>query len=229
MANFDIKPSKWLNESKQGNFVFAPVGNVCNVQIFDKISMEKCAEMLGNLAQIIAQLPAKPIYTASAKIVSPYDISPDIFVFDVMINSSGGDVNVYKSISSLFALAKSRGAIVRTQNIGSAASCASMLAIQGTPGYRVMYDTACNYIHFGKTTLTVERADEFDIATQNSKINREQVRKVYQAYTKLTPDEIKKFITVEGAGNLFARKSLEKGVCDWILTIDGKLIGRKGR
>ena len=223
---FDIKTSKWLNESKSGNFVFAPVDNVCNVQIFDKISMDKCAEMMGNMAQIITQLPTKPIDTMSAKITSPYDISPDKFVFDIMINSGGGDVNVYKTISALFALAKSRGAIVRTQNMGGASSCASMLAIQGTPGYRIMADTAYNYIHFGKTTLTIEREGELEIATQNVKINRAQVRKIYQEYTKLTPDEIENFTSLEGAGELFATECLEKHLCDWILTCDGRLIGR---
>ena len=89
-----------------------------------------------------------------------------------------------------------------------------------------MYDTAYNYIHFGKTTLTIEREDEEEIATQNAKINRDQVREIYQACTKLTQREIKKFTSLEGSGELFATECLEKHLCDWILTYDGRLIGR---
>lgn len=229
MASFDIKPSKWLNESKQGNFVFAPVGNVCNVQIFDKISMEKCAEMLGNLAQIITLLPTKPIVTVPAKIISPYDISSDTFVFDVAINSGGGELNAYNAIASMFAQAKARGAIVRTQNVGQASSAASMLAIQGTPGYRIMYENAFVFIHYGKSTEITERINEQEINAKNTKAFRNKVSEIYTKCTKLTAQEVEKYKTTEGSGQLFAKRCLSKHLCDWILTYDGQLIGRTGR
>jgi ATP-dependent protease ClpP protease subunit len=226
MANFDIKPSKWLNESKQGNFVFAPVGNVCNVQIFDNLNMESCAEMIAQLSQIISQLPARePFDSTSTKITSPYDIAPDRFVFDVLINAPGGDVLVYNGISSMFALAKSRGAIIRTNNIGYAASCASLLAVQGTPGYRIMFEHAYNLVHYGRVSVSGSRENELEIATQNSKKSRELLFTTYEKYTKLTPEEIEKYKTVEKSGQLFAKQCLAKRLCDWILTSDGKLIG----
>ena len=225
--SFDIKASKWLNESKNGNFVFAPVDNVCNVQIFDELNMKTSSEMIGNLAQIIAQLPTdKQIAPISTEIVSPYDISPNVFVFDVAINSPGGDFHTYKSIASMFALAKSRGAIVRTHNIAYACSGASLLAIQGTPGYRIMTETAYNLIHYGSSRVSGNRENELAIATENNKKDRKQVFAVYKQFTKLTDKELNKYKSIESSGQLFAEQCLNKHLCDWILMLDGKLIGR---
>ena len=227
---FDIKTSKILNDSKSGNFVFAPVGNICNVQIFDRISMESCGEMVGQLATIISQLPAqKPTVTASTKITSPYNISPDVFVFDVAINSGGGDLDAYKSVMSMFALAKSRGAIVRTNNIGFAGSAASLLFVQGTPGYRIMSDTARTFIHYGKSTTSVMREVELDIVVKNTKDNRERINNIYQTCTNLTDEEIKRFLSIEGSGDLSSSECLFKGICDWILRYDGKLFSGHNR
>lgn len=223
---FDIKPSKMLNESKQGNFVFAPVGGICNVQIFDEIDMETCCELIGNLTQIINQLPAKHVGSMPTKIISPYDIASDRFVFDVSINSPGGDVMAYKAIMSTFGLAKSRGAIIRTYNIGMAASCASMIAIQGTPGYRIMSDSAYNFVHYGRSRVSGGRENELEIATQNTKKDREQIFSIYEKCTRLTQNELERYKTIENSGQLFAKQCLNKGLCDWILTYDGRLIGR---
>ena len=223
---FDIQPADMLNRSKQRNFVFTPVGNICNVQIFTEMTMETCAEMIGNLNQIIAQLPQQPVFDTSTKIESPYDISPDTFVFDVAIDSSGGDRVAYKAIASMFALAKSRGAIIRTNNIGRASSAASMLAIQGTLGYRLMSQNAYNFIHYGTARTTTVRANEVDIVQKNEKMDNTETVKVYKLYTKLTDKELKKFFAIEGTGQLFADTCLAKNLCDWILTSDGRFIGR---
>ncbi len=224
---FDIKTSKWLNESKSGNFVFAPVGNICNVQIFDKIAMNTTAEMVGQMATVISQLPIKkPIETVSTKITSPYDISPDTFVFDVAINSGGGDVDAARGIASMFALAKSRGAIVRTHIVGSAASAASWLAIQGTPGYRIMSEDAYNLVHHGKTLISAARENEMEVAAQKSKKSRDMLFATYEKYTKLTQKELERYKSVENSGHLFAIQCLRKHLCDWILNKDGTLIGR---
>lgn len=225
---FDIKTSKWLNESKQGNFVFAPVGNICNVQIFDRISIESTSEMIGQLAQIISQLPMqKPIETISTKIVSPYDISSNVFVFDVAINSGGGETSAARGIASMFALAKSRGAIVRTHNVGQAASAASWLAIQGTPGYRIMSEDAFNFVHYGKASICAARENEMEIAAQKSKKSRDMLFATYEKYTKLTKAELERYKSVENSGQLFAKQCLSKHLCDWILMSDGQLIGRR--
>ena len=224
---FEIQTAQMLNQSKQGNFVFEPVDNVCNVQIFDELKMETCGEMVARLNQIIGQLPSKPIFNTSAKIESPYDISPDTFVFDVAIDSSGGHFIAYKAIASMFALAKSKGAIIRTSNIGQAASCASMLAIQGTPGYRIMSEFAYNMIHYGDSSARGNREFELETATRNKVKDRAQMFSVYERYTKLTEKEMDKFKTVESSGTLFANQCLIKHLCDWILTNNGELIGRK--
>ena len=225
---FDIKPSKMLNGSGSSNYVFAPSKNICNVQIFDEISMESCNEMIGHMAEIIAKLPSKkPIETVSKKITSPYDVSPDIFVFDVAIDSPGGELYTCHAIASMFALAKSRGAIVRTHNVSEAASAASILAIQGTPGYRIMSDMAFNLVHNGSNALYGERANELDIKLKKAKEEERYVLNTYLTYTKLTKKEYDKCIRVEGYGHMFANKCLRLGFCDWILTHDGRLIGRQ--
>ena len=226
---FDIEVSRMLNKSEVGNFVFEPVGNICNVQIFDNLKMDTVGELVGNLAHIIAQLPlSKPFETTSTKIVSPYDISEDTFVFDVAINCGGGDFVAYKAIASMFALAKSRGAIIRTHNIGYAGSAASMLAIQGTPGYRIMSENAYNMIHYGSDgSLNTTRKDEMKIAMENKKKEHIQIFSAYEKYTKITKEELEKYETKEGTGRLYANQCLKKHLCDWILTSNGQLIGRK--
>ena len=227
MMTFDVKTSKWLNESKAGNFVFAPVAGVCNVQIFDSLKMENCKEMIGQMATIISQLPIqKPFDSTSVKIQSPYDIEENRFVFDVAINSLGGDVIAYRGIASMFALAKSRGAIIRTHNIGQAASAASLLAIQGTPGYRIMLEDAHNLIHYGYDVVSGSRETELQIATQLIKKSNDMLFETYKKYTKLTDTELEKYKSVERSGQLFAKQCLAKHLCDWILTSDGQLNGR---
>lgn len=224
----DIKIPEMLNKSKQGNFVFAPVGNVCNVQIFDKISLETSTEMVGNLASIITQLPTlQPIDTSSTKITSPYDIPQDRFVFDVSINSGGGEFSAYKSIASMFALAKSRGAIIRTTNTGRAHSAASMLAIQGTPGYRIMHETSSLLIHFGDETVRATQNGEAQIAVNKQKQDRQQVFSVYDKFAKIPEKQYKHYLDKNRSGTLFAQECLEYHICDWILTHNGELIGRK--
>lgn len=224
---FEIQTAQMLNQSKQGNFVFEPVDNVCNVQIFDELKMETCGEMVAHLNQIIAQLPTKPVFDTSTKIESPYDISPDTFVFDVAIDSGGGHFVAYKAIASMFALAKAKGAIIRTNNIGQACSCASMLAIQGTPGYRIMSEFAYNMIHYGNSSANGNREFELETAARNKVKDRAQMYSVYERYTKLTEKEMDKFKAIESSGVLFANTCLVKHICDWILTSNGGLIGRK--
>ena len=223
-----IKPAEMLNKSKSGNFVFAPNGNICHVQIFDKIEMEQCAEMIGNLAQIIGQLPQQEVLLqASASIKSPYEIPENRFVFDVFINSGGGEKDTCYSIGSMFSLAKAKGAIVRTNTIGRAESAASMLAIQGTPGYRMMTHNASIFIHYGRSTRTTTRLDEREELDRIDDIKQAQVAELYKTCTRLPEKDIKEYLNIEWKGKLFAQECLDKGLTDWILTRDGHFISKK--
>jgi ATP-dependent protease ClpP protease subunit len=225
--SFDIQMSEMLNKSKAGNFVFAPVGNVCTIHIFDNLNMNSCAEMVGNIRQIINQLPQhNQINNTPTTIKDPYAIPDDTFVFDVSIDCFGGGWSIYMAIASLFATAKFKGAIVRTNNIGVAASAASMLAIQGTPGYRIMSENAYNTIHYGTATVTATRENELDIDTRNKNKERKKLFSIYEQYTKLTPKELERYKSVENSGKLYADQCLKKHLCDWILTSDGHFIGR---
>ena len=227
MATQDIHTAEILNQSKSGNFMFAPVGNSCNVQIFEELNMKSCAELISHLNLVISQLPLKkPIDTSSIQLTTPYDVSPDTFVFDVAICCSGGEFPAYKSLSSMFAQAKARGAIVRTVVTGNASSSASMLAIQGTPGYRIMFEQAYNLVHYG-TSAASGRANDELLADAKKRIKeREIVFDVYKKFTKLTAKEIRKFTDKDKIGKLFAPFCLSRGLCDWILTQDGYFVGR---
>ena len=70
--------------------------------------------------------------------------------------------------------------MIRTNNIGVAASAASMLAIQGTPGYRIMSENAYNMIHYGQTTVTANRENELDIDTRNKNKERKKLFSIYE-------------------------------------------------
>jgi hypothetical protein len=49
-------------------------------------------------------------------------------------------------------------------------------------------------------------------------------RNVYLEKTNLTKKEISKFYNIEGSGRLNAIQCLDKGLCDWIITNDGRFV-----
>lgn len=214
--------SEILNRSGQSNYI---AGN--KVFILDGINDKTTAELIGNLSVLVDSLDWNPIFdSATAQVINPYSFSAENHpIIDVYINSGGGNLSQTKSIMTLLNLARAKGAIIRTTNMGIAASCASLIAVQGTPKFRIMYEQAYNMIHYGKSTFSVDKVDEIERARKLENEKRANFNAPYLKYTNLTDKELKQFQKTE-YGHMNAQKCLQKNICDWILTTDGKFITR---
>ena len=214
--------SKLLNSGKFENFA-----SENKIFIMDTFASETTNEMIGNLADIVMSIEPQPIYQVNGKINSPYELDYATRpVIDVFINSGGGDGFILNSIISLLSIAKSRGAIIRTTVIGRAASCASMLAITGTPGYRIMYDQSYHLVHFGSHNLRATKSDEIDSSAQHIKHMTADKNGLYLKNTNIKPNELKKLQSNE-KGYVYSKECLDKGLCDWIIDECGNLTGRQ--
>lgn len=220
------------------------VGN--NVYILTEITNETTNGLLIQLTQWVDKLPLKnnlivpqkpdekditddTVYIIgkanSYKSYTPYEAVPNnIPVLNVWINSGGGKTNITKSVLSVFNMASAKGTIIKTYNLASASSSASMIAISGTPGYRYMAENAYNYIHFGRYSADAAHTDEIDILTNDLKIFDKTTRLMYLNNTKLTNKELTRYYNTEGAGRLYADQCLQKGLCDWVITNDGRFV-----
>ncbi len=194
---------------------------------FDRKEMR---DFIGNLNGLIHQMPVTPIYDISTYITSPYATehikNP---ILDIYIDSNGGDVRVLQDISTLLGIAKSRGAIIRTTVLSCAFSCGSLLAIQGTPGFRIMSNTAEHLIHFGRTSISFTSETNKDSAMIRTIFKEKQIWDLYKTHSNL-PESMYKKIQKHSEGKYFnANECLEHGLCDWIINSNGIITGRGQR
>lgn len=209
-----------------------------NIYILTTISPETTNELIAQLSHWVDVLPfpnhvernQQPTENDisgnySKKIYSPYEMVPTSCpTINVYINSNGGKVLVMQSILTLFNMASAKGTIIKTYNLASAISSASMIAISGTLGYRYMAENAYNYIHFGRYSADTAHTDEIDILTNDLKTFDKTTRLMYLNNTKLTNKELTRYYNTEGAGRLYADQCLQKGLCDWVITNDGRFV-----
>ena len=204
--------AKDLENSMNGN----------NVYILTDINPETTNELIMQLAQWVDRLEPKKY---PEKIFTPYEIIPqDTNVLNVWINSAGGNQSQMLSLLNMFNIASAKGTIIKTYNIGRANSSASMIAVSGTRGYRFMYQDADNLIHYGCSRNTMNHPNELESINKDLKKSINITRNIYLNKTKLTDKEISKYHNIEGAGKLNATQCLNKGLCDWIITSDGRFI-----
>ncbi len=172
----------------------------------------------------LKMITAKEVPTT---IYTPYDEMPEhIPVLNVYLNSPGGGTALMKSILSMFNIASAKGAIIRTYNIGRANSCASMIAVSGTRGYRYMSENAQNFIHWGESRPVVNHPDEVEYAKKDLDNEIGLTSDIYLNNSNLTKEELSQFYNIEGSGRLFADQCLEKGLCDWVVTNDGRYVNK---
>ncbi len=186
-------------------------------------------ELIGNVSNMVDGLEWRPAPQINlSQITNPYNIDPDVPVIDVYISSGGGEDAKLMSLMTQLNLARARGAIIRTTVMSHACSCASALAIQGTPGFRIMYENSYNLIHYGRNNFSIDREGEAKQALKNAEEHSRMFNQVYLKYTSLTPRELEKFMHTE-QGQIFPTECLKKKLCDWILTSDGTFLRRGGK
>lgn len=196
------------------------------VFILGGFNPQETNQMIGDLAKMVQSLPTHPIYSAKHEQTSPYD-TKDIInpIIDIYINSNGGDASILHSISALLSIARSRGAIIRTTVLCNAASCGSLLAVQGTPGFRIMNEYATHMIHFGASRVRVEKEDEIKLATKYMQQTHKRMEDIYLKHTDLTQAQLKKIMKNEH-GHLFPDECLQHNICDWVIDTFGNIRGK---
>lgn len=214
-----------INPNKSPNYI----SDDNSIYILGDFEHKTMSELIGHISTMIRQLPTEPIYKANQKIVSPYDaFAVSNPIIDIFIDSNGGDTNMLNDISTLLNIAKMRGAIIRTTVLSRAYSCGSLLAIQGTPGFRIMSHCAQHMIHFGSFGVQADSEKMAKHILENALRKKEITHDRYKTYTKMSPKDIKRLTTSEGE-YWDAQKCLNNGLCDWIIGENGKLIGRGQR
>ncbi|MBQ5700449.1 MAG: ATP-dependent Clp protease proteolytic subunit [Alphaproteobacteria bacterium] len=221
-----------MNASKSPNYIIKidnPISERYQIYMLGGFNYNDTTELIGNLGAIVQDLPHRPIYKQSSKLVSPYSIDTNKkrpVIIDVFIDSNGGNVRVLHDITTLLSIAKMRGAIIRTTVLSGAYSCGSLLAIQGTPGFRIMSQNAEHLIHYGRQALDITSDSAKEDALQFIDRNKDKAFSKYEQYTKIPAkilDEIKEYSMDK---HLDANTCLKYELCDWIITETGKLKGR---
>lgn len=195
-----------------------------NIYLLTQINPETTNSLIMQLTRWVNALPVankKDI----CKIYSPYEVIPnDIPVLNIWINCSGGNSVQTKSILNMLHMASARGTIVKTYNIGRVSSSASMIAVSGTHGYRYMGQNTYNLVHYGKSQYEINHLDEAKYAIRDFENHRNEMYDLYQQNTKLTKEELEKYFNTEDSGQLYAEQCLEHGLCDWVITNDGRFV-----
>lgn len=222
------------------------VGN--NVYILTELSKETTNGLITQLSQWVdripfknnLQLPQKPdekditedtVYIIGnnnyANAYAPYDAIPENTpVLNVWINSGGGKDNVTQSFLTILNIAAAKGTIIKTYNLRQAGSNASIIAISGTKGYRYMAESAFNYIHFGDKSGHISHENEMEFVIADFKYFVNETKDIYLNKTNLTKKELQKYFNIEGSGIMSAKQCLEKGICDWVITNDGRFVNK---
>ena len=195
-----------------------------NVYLLTQINGETTNGLIMQLTRWVNALPVAS-KKSDYKIYSPYEAIPnDMPILNVWINCGGGNSTQTLSILNMFHIASARGTIIKTYNIGRATSSASMIAVSGTHGYRYMGEDTFNMIHYGNSKYEIDHPGENEFNNINFKRHLQSMYDLYQINTRLTKKEIKKYFETECAGQLYADQCLNKGLCDWVITKDGKFV-----
>ena len=182
-----------LNHQSSKNYMYND-----KVFILDEITDENCAYLIGDLSNFI------------------FDEQNKGKQLNFFINSPGGETYVMMSIIGLMNIAKLYNIELITFVLGTAASAASMIAVQGDK--RFMSNISRHLVHFGSI---------WDVTTKNSEIekiyeqNKEYADNLDNLYltacrgklTKTVLDKLKR----DERGYLNAEDCLKYGFCDSII------------
>lgn len=202
--------AKIINTLKSANYISSR-----KIFLLDSIDTETCAELIGNISNMVDELHWRPeaIGINLGPIPNPYSLPKNApQVIDICIDSPGGQLSVNKSIMSLLNLARAKDAIIRTFITGNASSCASLIAVQGTPGFRIMYEQSYNLIHYGRSVYSVTKPIEIDKAAKYEKEMRDSFFCAIPAIHKYNQARIIKIPTYGIQPNFCVRLSGQKNV-----------------
>lgn len=191
-----------------------------NIYIRTNLNPETTADVIIGLTKIEQNTQINKNTVTPEKIYEPTQ-SLHSEVVNVYISSNGGEDSSMFAILHLFDMLKAKGTIIRTYNLSVAASCAGIIAIYGTPGYRYMASHSYNLIHFGRYNEKMERQHEIEISHKDVKACNEEFKNLYLDATNLTRKEVNRYFEKEGSGKLGAKGCLVKGLCDWVITPRG--------
>ncbi|MBD5389119.1 ATP-dependent Clp protease proteolytic subunit [bacterium] len=196
------------------------------VCILDSINPDSIARLVGDLTDLVMRLPVQKSCPIAAPTVNPYvldNLPKTPRIIDVIINSPGGNIYCLSTILHLLGIAKSKGAIIRTTATGLAGSSASMLAVQGTPGFRIMHENAVHMVHWGTWNWKFTQESEVDKIAAYMKKSRTALQSIYLKHTNIPPQRLKQLMRDEG-GYLMPDECLKLGMCDWILKTNGEFV-----
>lgn len=232
----------FTNISRSHNYM---IGN--QIFILGDIDSENTYELLGRLAAFVDNMqPVDIAADSSISVVNPYHINDEMPtasnnitsdsvinpykidttpVIDIYISSPGGSMYSTNSIISLLNIARSKGAKIRTTIMGRAESAASVIAVQGDRGLRIINENAFHFIHYG----TIHNINNSEPSAAANRIHSDyllnQTKQTYLAHTNLTQKQINKMMQAE-TGFIYPQDCLKYGLADWILTRQGKFITR---
>lgn len=168
------------------------------VYILDEITSDNCAYLIGDLSTFIfdEQNRGKPL--------------------TFFINSPGGETYVMMSIIGLMNIAKLYDIEITTFVLGTAASAASMIAVQGDK--RFMTNISQHLVHFGSIYNVTSLHSEIEKIYEQNKEYADNLDNLYLSackgkLTKAVLDKLKR----DERGYLNAEDCVKYGFCDSII------------
>lgn len=183
------------NDGKALNYV---QGN--DIFLLDSLSPQSTAKLIGDMANLAKAANGNPI--------------------NFYINSPGGKVALTNTIMHWINLARLNGTVVTTTVMGSAGSSASIIAVNGNRGERIMSEYALHLVHFGSVTQEITLPSEVEKAAKNLRHYKERSLDIYTKNTRATRKQLLKIMEDE-QGYLNAQECLKLGFCDKVLTANG--------
>lgn len=186
-----------ISQSTPRNYMYGPF-----VFLLDEISQSTCFALIGDLTNY----------------VMTEDKTGDK-VLNIIINSPGGDVSTMTTILGLINIAKLNNILVRSYVLGTAASAASMIAIQADERY--MTNLSQHFIHFGTVVSVTSKESEIEKIYLQTKEHSKTVQDLYieASEGKLTQRMLEE-IQKDERGYLSAKDCVRFGLCDKIIEAD---------
>lgn len=187
-----------------------------SVYILNDLNANNTNHLIGTLHNVIENQIVKN-KKKEFELATPYDIKTGII--DIIINSYGGTEKAYLTIKNLLNIAKSKNIIIRTNVVGYAGGYSSLLALQGTPGFRIMNQDSYYYAPIQEpNNFGYLKASNKQPTSAFSKDFQEELSEEYKTNSAITQERIDEFFA---NGELGSKDCLNYGLCDWVLLNNG--------